>query len=67
MAIGLTIFDNNLISTGQSVKLVSINGGEKTFRSKSKASEFLGRNNGYISLLLKRGVSEVDGYRIVSL
>lgn len=61
-------FDNGLIKTSHAIKLVDIKTGkEYIFRSKSKASKFLGRNVGYISLLLKRGKDEADGYKIIEL
>jgi hypothetical protein len=34
------------------------------FISYSKASQFLNKNNGYISSVLKKGKSEADGYKI---
>ncbi|AKQ08395.1 HNH endonuclease [Bacillus phage PBC2] len=59
-------FDNGLMSTNHSIKLIKIDSGEEiVFRSKSKASEFLGRNSKYISTLLRRGKTEVDGYKII--
>jgi hypothetical protein len=58
-------FDNNLINTGHCIKLVDIESGKEfTFRSKSKASEFLGRNQKFISNSLNKGKNEVDGYKI---
>ena len=37
------------------------------FISYSKASQFINRNNGYISSMLKRGKSTTDGYQIYTL
>lgn len=34
------------------------------FMSKAQASKFLGRNHGFISLCLKRGISQVDEFQI---
>lgn len=61
-------FDNGLIKTGHAIKLVDINSGEEyTFRSKSKASEFLNRNTDYIANVIRRGKTEVHGYKILEL
>jgi hypothetical protein len=58
-------FENQLIKTSQSVTLIDKKTGEKHyFYSKSKASEFAGKNKGYISSLLKRGKDEMDDYYI---
>ena len=59
-------FDTDLTSINHKIKLVEKSSGKEfLFRSKAKASEFLGKNNGYISLRLKRGHKEVDGYEII--
>jgi len=59
-------FDNGLIATGSSVTLRHLEtGGEFKFRSMSKASQFIGKNKGYISSLLKRGITESEGYEII--
>ena len=59
-------FDNDLISTGQSIKLVNVKTNEEhVFRSKAKASLFIGKSHGYISAILKKGLKEVNGYKII--
>lgn len=59
-------FDNGLISTNHSIKLIKVDSGEEfCFRSKAKASAFLGMNSGYISGQLKKGKTEIKGYKIV--
>jgi hypothetical protein len=58
-------FDNDLIKTAH--KIVLVNNETKNpyyFRSMTKASNFLGKRHGYVSSLLKNGVSEIDGYQI---
>src|SRR5699024_2206092 len=51
-------FDNDLIGTNIRIKLIRKSGNKKyEFRSMARASEFLGRNKGYISSLIKRGKS----------
>lgn len=58
-------FDNDLIQTNKKVILVSIETGEPIlFRSLSKASEFLGHNQGYLSREIKKGSSIIKGYEI---
>lgn len=58
-------FDNGLMQTNTVVFLVDKETNEpKMFRSMSKAGQFLGRNHGYISHILKKGQTEVDNYRI---
>jgi len=58
-------FDNELIKTATKVKLIHKDTSETLeFRSMSKASEFLGRNVGYISGLLARDVFETELYLI---
>jgi hypothetical protein len=58
-------FDNKLIGTAEAITLFDRGTGErKTFRSMSKASEFLGRNTGYVSGLLKKGVAIAGQYEI---
>ena len=48
------------------VRLISLrNGNTKTFISMSQASEWLGFNHGYISLLLSRGITSVGEYKII--
>lgn len=46
-------FENNLFSTQKHCILVDKNGMEYKFNSLSKASNFIGRNNGYICSCLK--------------
>ena len=58
-------FDNDLMSTNKKVILVNRNTGEPhLFRSLSKASEFLGHTQGYLSREIKKGHSEIKGYEI---
>lgn len=58
-------FDNRLIKTASKISLESMETGEEfDFRSMAKASEFLGRNHGYVSQLLKDGITEIQGYKI---
>lgn len=47
-------FETGLISTNMKVKLTNHLGIEYEFMSMSKASQFLGRNSGYISGILKQ-------------
>lgn len=64
----LHAYENRLNESPDPIILFNSNTQEMNyFYSKSKASEFLGRNNGYVSNLLKSGVSEVDEYRIFVL
>ena len=60
-------FDNDLIGTNIRIKLIRKSDNKKyEFRSMARASEFLGRNKGYISSLIKRGkvFAECgDGYK----
>lgn len=60
-------FDNDLIGTNIRIKLIRKSDNKKyEFRSMARASEFLGRNKGYISSLIKRGKSFAEcenGYR----
>ena len=60
-------FDNDLMGTNIKIKLIrNSDGKEYKFRSMAKASEFLGRNKGYVSSLIKRskGFAECgDGYK----
>lgn len=64
-------FDNDLIGTNVKIVLKRIDDrSEYKFRSMSKASEFIGRNIGYVSLRLKRNYEttiDVDGheYKII--
>jgi hypothetical protein len=58
-------FDNDLTTINHKIKLVHIKTNqEHLFRSKAKASHFLGKNHGYLSRKLKEGISEVDGYLV---
>lgn len=57
-------FDNRLISTAYPVTLVNqVSGEAMSFRSLSKASEYIGFGVGYISNRLKRG-KKIKGYDI---
>ena len=51
-------FENNLIKTSHKIKLIDKNKNEHLFLSLSKASQFLGRNNGYLSNNINKGKSE---------
>lgn len=58
-------FDNELIKTSKKVILINRTTQEPFyFRSMGKASEFLGRNVGYISSLIQKGIHEIDDYEI---
>lgn len=58
-------FDNRLIKTGREIVLMdSVTRELHYFRSLTKASEFLGQNQGYLSSALKRGVTEIEGFSI---
>lgn len=57
-------FDTGLMSTNKRVTLKDLsNDTEYHFNSMSKASEFLGKNNGYVSAKLKKG-SKIKGYEL---
>jgi len=60
-------YETGLSPLNHNIKLVNENGEEFLFVSKSKASQFLGKKNGFISLRLKRGNLKVDGYLIVEI
>lgn len=58
-------FDNELIKTGQKIKMHNKETGERyEFRSMTKAAEFLGKSHGFISCLLKKGKKEYKHYKI---
>lgn len=58
-------FQNGLMTTQNSIVLMNTNTNEcKYFLSMARASEFLGRNKGFLSSLLKRGETTVDEYEI---
>lgn len=58
-------FDNDLIKTGKKIILLDKQTHEPLyFRSLSKASVFLGYNDGYLSNVLKQGINEINGYEI---
>lgn len=58
-------FDNGLMTTNKAIFLVDKETGEvKYFRSMSKAGQYLGRNHGFISRIIKEGKHEIDNYRI---
>lgn len=58
-------FDSGLIKTAEKVILLNKDTHEPLyFRSKAKASEYLGKNDGYISGVLIKGRREVDDYLI---
>ncbi|MCG2197232.1 NUMOD4 motif-containing HNH endonuclease [Staphylococcus epidermidis] len=52
-------FETGLMHTNMAVKLINHLGIEYKFISMSRASQFLGRNNGYISTKLKRNRKEL--------
>lgn len=57
-------FDNGLIPTKQVVLVDKKNNTPYFFRSLSKASEFLGKNKGYLSVFIKRGNYILEDYII---
>ena len=58
-------YDNKLNRTPDATVLVNTNTHEAFyFLSKARASEFLGRNKGYISNNLKKGITKIDEYEI---
>ena len=58
-------FETGLMTTNQQVILLNKKTKESHyFRSKVKASEFLGRNRGFVSRLLKRKQNEYEDYII---
>lgn len=58
-------FDNGLMNTNDKIILVDKKTNEShIFRSKAKASLFLGRNHGYISNRINQGNYELEGYWI---
>ncbi|MCH4169550.1 MAG: NUMOD4 motif-containing HNH endonuclease [Streptococcaceae bacterium] len=61
----LHAFKNRLNQSPDPIVLFNkLDGKTHFFYSKSKASEFLGRNKGYISNCLKRGKTSVENYEI---
>jgi hypothetical protein len=60
-------FDNKLINTAHGVALFDNETKEiQYFRSKAKASEYLGKHHGFISALLQRGDKDYEQYTILS-
>nr|DAQ76635.1 MAG TPA: homing endonuclease [Caudoviricetes sp.] len=60
-------FDTGLMSTNKRVTLKDLsNDTEYHFNSMSKASEFLGKNNGYVSEKIKKG-AKIKGYELTVL
>lgn len=58
-------FDNGLINTNYRIVLVKKETGEPFyFRSLAKASKFVGKNSGYLSGALKRGIIELPEFYI---
>lgn len=58
-------FDTRLIKTGIQISLVHVETREEfSFRSMAKASHFLGKNDGYVSALLMKGVNFYRKYEI---
>jgi len=61
----LHAFENRLNKSPDPIVLFNLNNKDlKYFKSKSDASEFLGRNHGFISGLIKKNTYEVDEYLI---
>ncbi|MGL6008541.1 MAG: NUMOD4 domain-containing protein [Culicoidibacterales bacterium] len=60
-------FDTGLMDACcKKVTLVDLETGEKhEFRSLSRASAFLGRNKGYLSLQIKRGKREIENFSLI--
>ena len=58
-------FDNGLMYSIEIVLKSQKTGKEKRFRSMAEARRFIGKNDGYISALLKIGKREADGYEII--
>jgi len=59
-------FDNGLIATGKKIILRDLETGKDyEFRSMSKASEFLGKNVGFISYRISKGKMYYKNFKIV--
>lgn len=59
-------FENGLINTNKHIILKNKETGEQyNFISMARASKFLGKNNGYVSGVLKRGKNETDDFFII--
>jgi NUMOD4 motif len=62
------MFDTDLTTINHKVKLVNLDSGENFyFRSKAKASEFLGKNHSFIHTRLKRGHTTADNFKIYEI
>lgn len=60
-------FDNGLNNSNDKTVLINIETGEKFyFRSKAKASEFLGKRINYVSNNLAKGRNILCGYRVLT-
>lgn len=58
-------FENRLNQNPDPIVLYNNNTGElKYFRSKAEGSKFLGRNQGFLSGVMKKGESTIDEYEI---
>jgi hypothetical protein len=58
-------FDNGLTSSNENVILINLETNEMfCFRSKTKASMFLGKNSNYVSNNLKKGRNILCGYEV---
>ncbi|MDC6267239.1 NUMOD4 domain-containing protein [Lysinibacillus fusiformis] len=58
-------FDNDLIGTGRKIVLVNKETKEcHYFRSHSRASQFLGLRDTYISNQIEKGITEVQGFEL---
>lgn len=58
-------YKNRLNKTPDPIVLVNLNTQEAYyFSSKVRASKFLGRNSGFVSNILKKGINEIDEYEI---
>ena len=61
-------FSEHLYSTQNPVSLIDATGRKTEFRSMASASRYLGKNDGYISGLLSKGITRSDGgYTIVAI
>lgn len=61
----LHAFDNHLNENAQSIVLVNIRTKQtQYFRSKAEASQFLGKNHGYVSRKLKEGSTKIGDYEM---
>ena len=57
-------FETGLYHSQKEITLIDPNGEEKTFRSMSEASRFLGKNEKYVYNAIRKGLNICDGYRV---